>query len=234
MAGANIGKRWNEDYKKELYSSRIDAALFLKRQCENLGIHLKTFISASGINYYGTFTSRQVLTEESPIIKHDFLADLCKKWEYTAHEFQSISESVCCLRTALVLSREGGSFPPLRKITHFNLGSAVGSGKQWMNWIHIDDLVGLYLYALENSVKGAYNAVADEAVNNKDFMKILAKKLNRLFLPISVPAFLLKLILGEMSTLILEGTRASNEKIKSKGFKFKYSKFTDAVENLVR
>lgn len=92
------------------------------------------------------------------------------------------------------------------------MGSAVGSGKQWMNWIHIDDLVGLYLYALENSVKGAYNAVADEAVNNKDFMKILAKKLNRLFLPISVPAFLLKLILGEMSTLILEGTRASNEK----------------------
>ena len=235
LAGANIGKRWNDEYKKDLYTSRIDSALFLKEKCEHLGIRLKVFISASGINYYGTFTSNQILTEESPIIKQDFLAHLCEKWEAAAYKFNNISERVVCLRTGLVLSQHGGSFPPLQKMTRLNLGSPVGSGRQWMNWIHIDDLVRLYLYALENAhIKGSYNAIADEALINRDFMKTLAKKQNRLFWPIPIPALFLKLIFGEMSSLILEGTKASNEKIKSQRFNFKYTKLAEAVENLIR
>ena len=234
LAGATVSKKWTEDYKKELYSSRIDAANLLLDYCQKKNIHLKSFISASGINYYGTFTSDQILEENSGILHHDFLADLSVEWEKAAEKFQEISDRVVCLRTAVVLAKNGGAFEPLKKLTDLNIGSAVGSGKQWMNWIHIEDLVNMYIFAVENpDLKGSFNAVADEVPTNSHFMKTLAKVSNKFFLPINVPAFVLKSIFGEMSEIILEGTRASNKKIKSKGFDFKYSDLKKAFQSLL-
>ena len=234
LAGATVSKKWTEDYKKELYSSRIDAANLLLDYCHKKNIHLKSFISASGINYYGTFTSDQILEESSGILHHDFLADLSVKWEKAAEKFQEISDRVVCLRTAVVLAKNGGAFEPLKKLIDLNIGSAVGSGKQWMNWIHIDDLVNMYIFAVENpDLKGSFNAVADEVPTNSDFMKTLAMVSNKFFLPINVPAFVLKSIFGEMSEIILTGTRASNKKIKSKGFDFKYADLKKAFESLL-
>ena len=233
LAGANISERWTEIYKKELFSSRIDSANLLKDYCKKQNVHLKSFISASGINYYGTFISDQILDENSGIIKHDFLAELCKEWEKAADNFSEICDRVVCLRTAMVLAKNAGAFPMLKKSVDFNIGSAVGSGKQWMNWIHMDDLVNLYIFALENpTINGKFNAVADEIPTNKIFMKTLAKISKKYFLPINVPSFLMKIIFGEMSSIILEGTRASNEKIKSSGFDFKYSTIEKAFEDL--
>jgi hypothetical protein len=234
LAGATIAKRWTKEYKKELYSSRINAANLLKSYCVKHQTKLKSFISASGINYYGTFTSDEILTEDTSIKKLDFLAKLSADWEKSAFEFSEIAERVVCLRTAMVLAKEGGSFVPLKKLTDFNLASPVGKGKQWMNWIHIEDLAKMYVEAIENPhYKGNYNAVADEIVTNKTFMESLAKKSHKFFLPIPVPEFILKLVLGEMSTIILEGSRASNEKIKSVGFTFKYSILNAALEDLL-
>ena len=234
LAGATVSKKWTEDYKKELYSSRIDAANLLLDYCKKKNIHLKSFISASGINYYGTFTSDQILEENSGILHHDFLADLSVEWEKAAEKFQEISDRVICLRTAVVLAKNGGAFEPLKKLTDLNIGSAVGSGKQWMNWIHIEDLVNMYIFAVENpDLNGSFNAVADEVPTNSDFMKTLAKVSNKFFLPINVPAFVLKSIFGEMSEIILEGTRASNKKIKSQGFDFKYAQLKKAFESLL-
>ena len=234
LAGATVSKKWTEDYKKELYSSRIDAANLLLDYCEKKNMHLKSFISASGINYYGTFTSDQILEENSGILHHDFLADLSVEWEKAAEKFQEISDRVVCLRTAVVLAKNGGAFEPLKKLTDLNIGSAVGSGKQWMNWIHIEDLVNMYIFAVENSdLNGSFNAVADEVPTNSNFMKTLAKVSNKFFLPINVPAFVLKSIFGEMSEIILEGTRASNKKIKSKGFDFKYADLKKAFQSLL-
>ena len=234
LAGATVSKKWTEDYKKELHSSRIDAANLLLDYCEKKNIHLKSFISASGINYYGTFTSDQILEENSGILHHDFLADLSVEWEKAAEKFKGTSERVVCLRTAVVLAKNGGAFEPLKKLTDLNIGSAVGSGKQWMNWIHIEDLVNMYIFAVENSdLNGSFNAVADEVPTNSNFMKTLAKVSNKFFLPINVPAFVLKSIFGEMSEIILEGTRASNKKIKSKGFDFKYADLKKAFESLL-
>ena len=234
LAGATIAKRWTKEYKKELYSSRINAANLLKSYCEKHQIKLKSFISASGINYYGTFTSDEILTENSPIKKLDFLAELSVDWEKSAYQFSEISERVVCLRTAMVLAKEGGSFVPLKKLTDFNLASPVGTGKQWMNWIHIEDLANMYVEAIENpQYNGSYNAVADETVTNETFMKSMAQKSNKFFLPIPVPAFMMKLIMGEMSSIILEGSRASNEKIKSTGFTFKYPDLNTALEDLI-
>jgi len=234
LAGATVSKKWTEDYKKELYSSRIDAANLLFDYCQKKNIHLKSFISASGINYYGTFTSDQILEENSGILHHDFLADLSVEWEKAAEKFQEISDRVVCLRTAVVLAKNGGAFEPLKKLTDLNIGSAIGSGKQWMNWIHIEDLLNMYIFAVENSdLNGSFNAVADEVPTNSNFMKTLAKVSNKFFLPINVPAFVLKSIFGEMSEIILEGTRASNKKIKSKGFDFKYADLKKAFQSLL-
>lgn len=234
LAGANISERWTDDYKKELYSSRIDSANLLRKYCEKKGIHLQSFISSSGVNYYGTFTSDQILTEKSQIVENDFLAELCVEWENAADQFSSIAERVVCLRTAVVLSRKGGAFPLLKKTVNLNIGSGVGTGKQWMNWIHIDDLVNMYVEAVENtSVNGKYNAVADEIPTNEVFMKKLAKAADKFFLPFNVPPFVMKSVFGEMSSIILEGTRADNKKIKSQGFDFKYSTVDEAFKNLV-
>ncbi len=234
LAGASVSERWTDSYKKELYSSRIDSANLLRETCERKGIHLKSFISASGINYYGTFTSDQILTEESPIVKKDFLAKLSEEWEKAADDFSTIADRVVCLRTAMVLAKEGGAFPLLKKTVDLNIGSAIGSGKQWMNWIHLDDMVNMYVSAVENpEINGKFNAVADEVPTNEKFMKKLSEISDKFFLPINVPAFVMKMALGEMSSIILEGTRADNKKIKSQGFDFIYSNIEDAFKDLI-
>ena len=234
LAGASIGEKWTKKYKKELYNSRIESANLLLEYCKKLNCNLKFFISSSGINYYGTYTSDQILSENDGIIQQDFLAKLCEDWENSAYQFSEIAERIICVRTAMVIAKEGGSFPMLQKVTDYNIGSAVGSGKQWMNWIHIEDLANMYLEAIENSqYNGSYNAVADETVTNEAFMKSMAQKSNKFFLPIPIPAFMMKLIMGEMSSIIIEGSRASNEKIKSTGFTFKYPNLNAALDDLI-
>lgn len=234
LAGANISARWTEKHKKAMYESRINAANLLHEYCVKENVRLKSFISASGINYYGTLTSDRILEENDEIIQKDFLAKLCEKWEAAAENFNDVAERTVCLRTAMVLDRDGGAFPMLKKQVDFGFGSAVGSGKQWMNWIHVEDLCEMYIFTLENNISGSFNAVASEIPDNEMFMKSLAKKAGKHLLPINVPSFMLKIIFGEMSSIILEGTRASNEKIKSQGFNFKYNSIDQAFADLVK
>lgn len=235
LAGANISQKWTAEYKKELFSSRIDTANLLKDYCLRQNFRLKSFISASGINYYGTFTSDEILKESDGVVKQDFLAKLCDEWENAAENFSDISHRTVCLRTAMVLAKDGGAFPMLKKTVDFNIGSAVGSGNQWMNWIHEDDLVNMYIFVLENpEIEGKFNAVADQIPTNENFMQAMAKTSGKLFLPVNVPSFVMKMAFGEMSSIILEGTRASNKKIKSLGFDFKFSTPEQAFEDLIK
>ena len=234
LAGASISERWTEAYKKELFTSRIDTANLLKEYCIKNNVQLQSFISASGVNYYGTFTDDKILEENSPLLKDDFLTQLCVDWESAADDFKEISKRVVIVRTAVVLAKNGGAFPMLKKMVDFNIGSAVGTGDQWMNWIHLDDLVNMYIFAVENeAMVGNFNAVADDIPTNKTFMKKLAQISHKFFLPINVPAFVLKLVFGEMSEIILKGTRVSNKKIKSQGFDFKYNTIEKTFKNLV-
>lgn len=234
LAGASVSERWSEEYKVEMTESRIETANLLLEYCQKKEVHLKAFVSASGINYYGTFTSDQILNENSGIQNDDFLANLSQKWEAAAEQFSVVAERIVCLRTSLVLAKEGGAFPQLMQITDLNIGSAIGSGKQWMNWIHIDDMVEMYIFAIENKkMSGSFNALADEVPNNKTFMKTLSKLKGKFFLPIAVPEFVMKSIFGEMSAILLTGTRASNKKIKSLGFDFKYNSTKEAFQSLL-
>lgn len=234
LAGASIAKRWTKEYKKELQNSRIGSAKLLFKYCLENNIHLKSFISASGISYYGTFTSSQIFTENEETSRHDFLANLSRDWEKAADQFSEISKRVVKLRISPVLSEKGGSFQQLEKITNLNLASGLGSGKQWFNWIHLQDLVQMLIFAIENeNIHGPYNAAADEIPTQKEFMKKLAKVKRKFFFPLNVPAFILKIILGEMSEIILKGSRVSNQKIKSEGFVFHYPDLDAAFADLL-
>ena len=215
LTGENIGeKRWTNERKKALRDSRVKTTQFLHSLVSNLP-NLEYYISASGINCYEK--DDKIHTESDPYGK-DFLSKLVKEWEAMSDLFESNCK-VAKLRISMVLSKRGGALDKMLLPVKLGLGSPIGTGKQLMPWIHIDDLCNLFVYAIENELTGTYNATAN-CDSNHDFMKALAKALNRPFFMPKVPAFLLKLILGEMAALVLNSTNASNEKVKSAGFIF--------------
>ncbi|WP_100077471.1 TIGR01777 family oxidoreductase [Chryseobacterium camelliae] len=237
LAGANISeKRWTDERKKELISSRVDSARLLMEGVRNRNIKLKSFISASGINYYGTETTEKIYTEEDPAGK-DFLSEVVVLWEQVADEFteNGLAERVVKLRTAVVLSEKEGALKKLMVPVEYGIGSPLGTGKQYMPWIHLEDIASMYEYAVKNnSVEGAYNAVAPQHTTNAAFTKEVAGILNRPFIMPNVPAFLLKLIFGELSVAVLEGSRASAKKIMDSGFDFRFPDLHTALQDLLK
>ncbi|MFN1216131.1 TIGR01777 family oxidoreductase [Chryseobacterium kwangjuense] len=237
LAGANISeKRWTKERKQELISSRVDSAALLLETVRKKNIKLKSFISASGINYYGTVTTDKIYTEEDPP-GNDFLSEVVILWERAADDFkeQNLTERVVKIRTAVVLSKEDGALKKMLPTIQAGIGSALGSGKQYMPWIHIDDICSIYETALKNSdIDGAYNAVSPQHTTNENLTKKIAEVLKKpLFMP-NVPGFVLKLIFGELADALLEGSRASSEKIQKAGFKFTHPDLKEALENLLR
>ncbi|HMP98540.1 MAG TPA: TIGR01777 family oxidoreductase, partial [Cyclobacteriaceae bacterium] len=194
----------------------------------------KTFVSASAIGYYGFITSEDVLTEESKA-GHDFLAGVVKQWEDEIFQVEKLNVRTVAIRIGIVLSAEGGALKAMAAPVKWGFGAALGSGKQQIAWIHIDDLCAMFISALENeNMSGAYNGVGLYAVSNKDFTKAIAKMLNRPFFLPNAPAFVMKLILGEMADMVLQGSAVSAEKILSTGFTFKYKTLEAALENLLK
>lgn len=235
LTGATIAKRWTTAYKKEIISSRMDSALFIEKKIKEKNIKLQSFISASGINYYGDWNDEKAATENDEPQKKDFLTEVCRLWEDSANRFEAISERIVKLRISPVIYAHGGFLEPLKKLTNLHLASPVGSGKQYFPWIHVDDLVGMLVFALENeNMNGPFNACADEVPTNAQLMKTLAKSMDKNYIPIAVPSVVLKLTMGEMSEMILNGVNASNQKIKSKSFIFKYNALDDALKNVVK
>ncbi|PVX51072.1 hypothetical protein C7377_1405 [Balneicella halophila] len=233
LSGANISaNRWSETYKKLIADSRIETSQLLFDSVTKYNIPLKTFISASAIGYYGTFTSDKVLTEDSPP-GNDFLAKVCIEWEKKAKQFQTIGARTATIRTGVVLSNKGGALPQITKPIKWGVGANLGNGQQYMPWIHIDDLVNIYLKCIENSsMHGTYNATSPDSITNKKITKQLAKYLNRpLWLP-NIPKSILKLILGERANLLLEGTRIFPKRLLNQKFSFKYSSFAEAIVSL--
>lgn len=237
LAGANISeKRWTEDRKEELISSRVDSAKLILNTLKKKNLKLKSFISASGINYYGTKTTNKIFTEnDAP--GNDFLSEVVVVWEKAADEFKEndIAERVVKIRTAVVFSKKDGALAKMMTPIKFGVGSPIGSGKQYMPWIHIDDICSIYEFALKNSeIEGAFNATAPQHTTNENLTKYIAKILKKpLFMP-NVPSFILKLIFGELSSVLLEGSRASSEKIQKAGFEFKFPDLEVALEDLLK
>ena len=233
LAGATISKRWTDSYKEEIYHSRIDSAQFIYEEMQKHNIHPEAFISASASGYYGQVTSEHIFTESDPS-GNDFLAKVCKDWENKAYQFKNLGSRVVCVRTATVLSSKGGALETLRKPIDFGFGAALGTGKQYFPWIHEDDLVNIYLKAVEDaSMEDSYNASAPEHVTNKVFTQKLAAQLDhKIFLP-NIPKCIIKAVLGEMSVLALEGSRLACDKIEKAGFKFSFNTLDAALADVL-
>lgn len=237
LAGANISeKRWTDERKKELISSRVDSAELILRTLQLKKITLKSFISASGINYYGTKTTDTIFTEnDGP--GNDFLSEVVVLWERAADQFkeQNLAKRVVKIRTAVVLSEKDGALKKMLPTIKMGIGSALGNGKQYMPWIHIDDICSIYDFALKNpDIDGAFNAVSPQHTTNENLTQKIAEVLKKpLFMP-NVPGFVLKLIFGELADALLEGSRASAEKIQKAGFQFKFTDLKKALENLLQ
>ena len=228
LAGAGIAdKRWNKERKKVIVNSRVATANLLFDKIKEQKIALKGFISASGSNYYGAQTTEKIY-KESGAVGTDFLGEVCRKWEAAAQQFKELDIPVTILRTGVVLSKTGGALEKMRT----PIVSPLGSGNQYMAWIHIDDLCEIYIKAVEEGLTGVYNTVSPESHTSKTFSKTLAKAIKRPYLPIAVPGFLLKLVFGELAVILLEGSRLSSDKLEKKGFVFKYKELKRALESL--
>jgi len=233
LAGSPISKRWTKNYKNELRDSRIKTAGLLFKTARETQSNIKTFITASGSNYYGASTSEKIFVETNHHA-HDFLGKLCFDLENTAQNFESTGSRVCAVRTPAVLCTDGGMLKELISLANKRLLSPLGSGKQIISWIHIDDIVNLYIYLLENeNLSGAFNAAASQFVSNREFTYALAGCLGKKIILPPVPGFVLKIALGEMSSILLKGNAVSSEKIKNSGFEFKFENLESALENLL-
>lgn len=233
LAGANISeKKWTENRVNEIFESRVKSAKLLLQKIKELDKKPIAFITASAIGYYGTETTEKIHTEDEPP-SEDFLGRICNEWELAAEMIGSYGARVVQLRTGIVLSRTGGALPEMTFPAKFGLATGLGSGRQYMPWIHIDDLCEIYIKAIEDAnMNGAYNAVAPEHITNAAFTRCLAKTLKRPnFLP-NIPATILKTIYGEMAAILLNGSRVSSEKIREAGYEFLFPGLKEALADL--
>ncbi len=233
LAGAGIGdKRWTKKRRQLISDSRIKTGELLFKKVQETGTKIKAFISASGIGYYGTITSDKIFTEtDRPA--NDFLGEICRKWEQMADRFEESGIRTVKIRTGVVLTGKGGAVGRIIPIVRMGIGSALGNGQQYLPWIHIEDLSNIYIKAIEDtSLRGTYNAVAPDHITNKDFMRTLAKVLEKPFFFPDIPAIIMKLLFGKMSGILLNGSRISADKIISAGYKFEFPDIESALKNL--
>lgn len=236
LAGAGIAdKRWTDDRKELILKSRTESTRLLRESIAKLGKHsIKAFVSASAVGYYGIDTGDTWMTEESPS-GDGFAAEVTRQWEAAVDKISQLNLRVVKIRIGIVLSEKGGALPKLTQPIRLGAGAPLGRGGQYMSWIHLDDLCRLFIFALEqHEMQGAYNGVAPHPATNKELTKKAADVLNRpLFLP-NVPAFVLKLLLGEMSQVVTGGNRVSSKKVEEAGFEFKYPQLHPALVDLLK
>jgi uncharacterized protein (TIGR01777 family) len=234
LAGANIGQgRWTVKRKKEILDSRIKSAQLLFQKITENKQQLKAFITASAIGYYGAVTTDKIFVEtDHP--SQDFLGETCRLWEESANRFESLGVRTVKIRTGVVLTYQGGALAKMITPVKIGLGASIGSGKQYMPWIHMDDLCNIYIKALEdNNMHGAYNAVAPEHKTNREFSETLTKVLKKkVWLP-NVPAIIVRIIFGKMAELVLNGSRVSSNKLIQEGFQFKFPTLNSALIQLM-
>lgn len=223
LTGANIGeKRWTEQRKKEIIDSRINSIDVLYQYISENKFNINTFISSSAVGFYGAVTTDKTFVETSEN-GNDFLASVCQKWEDAALKFNDLGIRTIILRKGVILGKEGGMVKKLSPLAKLGINVSLGSGKQYLPWIDIRDLVRLYDFILSNTqLKGIFNAVATEQITMSDLSKALLQAFGKKsFLP-NAPAFVIRLLFGEMAVMLLEGSKVSNEKLKTTGFIFEF------------
>ncbi len=240
LAGAGVAdKKWTRDRKKEIIDSRTESSALLIKALQNVPNKVKAVISASAIGWYGDDEKRtprrKFFTEEMRPDK-EFLGETCRLWEESIQPVQQLGKRLVKFRIGIVLSNEGGALPEFKKPIKFGIAGVLGSGKQVISWIHIEDLCRMFLFAIEHEeIEGVYNAVAPTPVRNKELTLLLAQKMKgRFFVHMHVPTFVLQVMLGQLSVEVLKSATVSCQKIKEAGFTFLYPAIEPALCNLIR
>ena len=235
LAGANVAQgRWTDKRKKEILESRTKSSgLIVKALRENQN-KVKAVISASAIGFYGPDL---VVPNPKPFVETDpadnsFLGRSCEQWEAAIEPVINLGKRLVKFRTGIVLSNNGGAYAEFKKPLNFGVASVLGTGKQIVSWIHIIDIVGLYLFAIENEkINGVYNAVTPNPVTNQKLIEAMARE-KKIAIPVKVPTFALKIALGEMSIEVLKSATVSSKKIEDAGYQFMFPSIEAAVGNL--
>lgn len=235
LAGAGVAeKRWTPARKMEIRNSRVISGQLLVNTLREPGHHVKAVISASAIGWYGPDRGK-VFTEEDAAY-HDFLGETCVAWEESMAPLKSLGIRWVTLRIGIVLSRNGGAFVEFMKPLQWGIAAILGNGKQIISWIHIDDLCRMMEFAANHvNIQGVYNAVAPYPVSNKTLVLAMGKQMRgKFFIPVFVPAFVLKVMLGEMSIEVLKSCTVSSKKITESGFQFIYPSIESALPSLMQ
>lgn len=235
LAGAGVAdKRWSSKRKQEIVDSRVNSGRLLVKALQETNNTVKAVISASGIGWYGPDKAAAIPFVETDPADGAFLGETCRLWEEATEAVTSMGKRKVVFRTGLVFSKEGGALTEFRKPIQFGVAAILGNGKQVVSWIHIDDLCRMFIKAIEDdSLNGIYNAVSPKPATNRNLVMELAKKMRgKFFIPVYVPSFVLKLMVGEMSIEVLKSTTVSCSKIKHAGFIFQYPTLEAALNAL--
>ncbi|QKJ64608.1 TIGR01777 family oxidoreductase [Flavobacterium sp. M31R6] len=235
LAGENIAeKKWTATRKTEIRDSRTQSAQLIYNVLKKHNKRIEAFVSASGIGFYGAINGEGICTENT-LPANDFIGVTCQEWEKSADLMAGLGIRTVKIRTGLVLGKDEGILKKLTPIFKRGLGSALGSGKQYMPWIHIYDLCMMYIEAIENDkMSGAYNATINDSTTNLSFSRALANSLGKtIWLP-KVPAFLIRIGMGEMADIVLTGRRVSSDKIKKLGFRFQFKNLKKALKDCLK
>jgi len=235
LAGANVSEgRWTDKRKKEIRDSRVKTGEMIVKAMSEIPNRIRAVVSASAIGYYGPDPQ---VPNPKPFVEtdqpaSDFLGTVARQWENAIGRAEELGKRVVVVRTGIVLSREGGAYPEFKKPLRFGLATILGSGKQIVSWIAIDDLVRIYTEAIENeNWSGAFNAVAPAPVSNKELVMQVARK-QKFFIPVHVPVIALKAVLGEMSIEVLKSATVSSEKARQQDYEFLYPTLEKAIQKL--
>jgi uncharacterized protein (TIGR01777 family) len=237
LAGAGVmDKSWTEAYQKEIVESRTESIKYLLQKLASFNHKVKTLVSASAIGWYGPDLKDDYAFSEEDNYDNHFLGTTCKVWEESAELAENMGIRVCKLRIGIVLSKDGGALPELMRPVKMGIAAILGSGKQMVSWIHIEDLCRMFIFALENEkLSGSYNAVAPQPTSHKNLIFSIARILKRSFwIPVFVPSILLKCMLGKRSIELLKSTTVSSKKISAAGFTFLYPEVGQALKKLLR
>jgi uncharacterized protein len=232
LAGEPIAdKRWTESQKQKICQSRWQLTETIAEKIQHCTTPPKVLINGSAIGFYGRQGST-VVTEEYNSFYPEFSHDICARWENLAQRAASPHTRVCLLRTGIVLSSKGGALAKMLPLFKLGLGGPIGDGQQFMSWIHLEDMVALIDFLLQrDDLAGAFNATAPRPVSNKQFSQLLAERFAKKA-PLTVPAFMLRLVFGEMADLLLFGQNVQPKRLVDSGFKFSYPQLKDALNAL--
>lgn len=231
LAGESVAQRWTDEVKQRIRDSRVLGTRNLVQAIAKLQRKPVALIASSAIGYYGSRGND--LLPEAAAPGNDYLASVCVEWEQEAANAESLGVRVVRMRTGVALDSRGGALQRMLPPFKLGIGGRIGSGRQWMSWIHLDDLAGLYRFAIENQVRGPINAVAPYPVTNADFTKALASAVHRPAI-FPVPPFGLKLMFGEMAEMLLASQRVQPKEAEAAGFRFRFPQLEGALADLLK